>query len=142
MSTNKLFVDTNIWLYSIIDGQDYKKHKIAKKILSQTKNISVSTQVINEICANIRKKTDLPEVEIRKIIADFYQNYEVIAFNSEILLKASQLRENLNVSYWDSLVLSCAHFADCTFLISEDMQHNQLIDNQFRIFNPFVAEFE
>jgi predicted nucleic acid-binding protein len=41
-------------------------------------------------------------------------------------------------TYWDSLILATALLANCTIGYSEDMQHNQLVESQLRIVNPFV----
>ena len=40
-------------------------------------------------------------------------------------------------SYWNSLIIASALQNNCTILYSEDMQHNQLIENKLRIINPF-----
>jgi len=38
----------------------------------------------------------------------------------------------------DSLVLSAALGNGCSVLYSEDLQHNQTIENTLKILNPFV----
>ena len=49
--TGRCFVDTNLWLYTFISGQDTDKSVRAKKII-QSINPVISTQVINEVCVN------------------------------------------------------------------------------------------
>ena len=39
---------------------------------------------------------------------------------------------------WDSLIVSSALLADCNVLLSEDMQHGQVFNNQLKIVNPFA----
>jgi len=51
------FVDTNIWLYAFIQYQDTAKNEIAKDIIKEC-DIVISTQIINEICVNLIKKTN------------------------------------------------------------------------------------
>jgi predicted nucleic acid-binding protein len=46
------FIDTNIWLYACILGDDTGKSPMAS-VLIQNKAPIVSTQVINEICVSI-----------------------------------------------------------------------------------------
>ena len=41
-------------------------------------------------------------------------------------------------TYWDSLIVATALSSECSILYSEDMQHNQLIENKLRIINPFI----
>ena len=50
------FVDTNIWLYAFIEGDDPQKTSCAKALLQASHTIIVSTQVINEVCSNRLKK--------------------------------------------------------------------------------------
>jgi predicted nucleic acid-binding protein len=50
-------------------------------------------------------------------------------FTKEILQQASLLREKHSISYWDSLIVAAALESNCRFLISEDMQHGQKVEN-------------
>lgn len=55
------FVDSNIWLYAFISNpEEEQKLETAKKII-QTKNIAISTQVINEVSVNLIKKAKFSE---------------------------------------------------------------------------------
>jgi|GEM_PF-236292 len=120
------FVDSNIWLYSFIET-DIQKSAIAKSVVGQAENITVSTQVINEVCVNLIKKAGFSEDRILKLITSFYNKYNIIEINEEILGKASLIREKHNFSFWDSLILASALYSDCEILYSEDMQDNFLI---------------
>jgi len=49
----KLFVDSNVWLYNFIIGQDKAKSLKANELIKNNSgNIYLSTQVINEVCFN------------------------------------------------------------------------------------------
>jgi predicted nucleic acid-binding protein len=130
------FIDSNIWLYALIQSQDQEKHKIANEI-TRSENIFVSTQVINEVCSNLIKKTSLNKQEIQGIITGFYQTYTVVEFNESTLLKAADLRSQYQLSYWDSLIVSSALYVEVKLLLSEDMQHGLVIEKSFEIVNPF-----
>ena len=132
----RCFIDTNIWLYSFIETQDREKTYVAKSIVKQ-KLITVSTQIINEVCVNLIKKTQFPEQDIEKLIESFYETYSIIEINKQILLKASQLRINHTFSFWDSLVVASALYSSMDILYSEDMQHGFIIENGLKIVNPF-----
>ncbi len=41
-------------------------------------------------------------------------------------------------SNWDSLIIAAALQANCYTLYSEDMQHEQIIDDTLTIVNPFL----
>ncbi len=64
----KIFIDTNIWLYSFME-QNYKKAEISRKLIEAnfTKMI-LSTQVLNEICFNLIKKANYSEQDIKILI--------------------------------------------------------------------------
>ena len=55
------FVDTNIWLYAFLEGEDYQKTAHAKELLEANHTIIVSTQVVNEVCVNMLKKAQFSE---------------------------------------------------------------------------------
>ncbi|RLB95640.1 MAG: PIN domain nuclease [Deltaproteobacteria bacterium] len=132
----RYFVDTNIWLYSFIETQDREKTSIAKSIVQQ-KLITLSTQIINEICINLIKKIQFPEQDIPELIESFYDKYSILEINKEILLRASELRIRYIFSFWDSLVVASALYSDADILYSEDMQHSFMVENKIKIVNPF-----
>ena len=134
----KSFVDSNIWLYNFIVGQDAQKSVKARELTENNKgNICLSTQVINEVCLNLRKKANFDEKQIKQLIARFYFDFEVIELNEEILLKASDLRGRYKLSFWDGLIVASALFSNAGILYSEDMQDGLVIENKLRIINPF-----
>lgn len=130
----KSFVDSNVWLYTFMESS-IKTAQAAE--LLNTQNIILSTQVINEICANLLKKARYTENEIQQTVHNIYANYEVVIINQAIILHASTLREKNAISYWDSLIVATAIKNNCTILYSEDMQHTQVIQNA-KIINPFL----
>ncbi len=129
------FIDTNIWLYSFIRTQDEEKFHIARNVIANA-NIIISTQVINEICVNLLKKADFSEEKIQGLIASFYRRYNVIELTQTVLMKASEVRNEFMLSFWDSLIVASALDSEAEFLISEDMQHGFVFYNQLTIINP------
>ncbi|GAB6072726.1 PIN domain-containing protein [Venenivibrio stagnispumantis] len=139
---DKIFIDTNIWLYAFME-QDFKKTSIAREIIDKNmEQICLSTQILNEICINLLKKANYSEEEIKNLIKNFDEVYEIYPIRIEDCLKASEVRNKFNISYWDSLVIASALNNGCIILYSEDMQHNQIIENQLKIINPFLNNKE
>lgn len=136
MQGTSYFVDSNIWLYALIQSQDINKHKIANQLV-QSENIFVSTQVINEVCVNLIKKAAFSEQQVYALVSAFYQAYTVIELNIDILLKASDLRNNYLFSFWDSLITAMALQAGVDILASEDMQDGLIVEGKLEIKNPF-----
>lgn len=116
------FIDTNIWLYAFIDD-DARKKDISQAIIQSLRPV-VSVQIINEICVNLIKRAKFPEAQIGALIETFYQKYEVVEAQKELLLSASRLLQDYALSYWDSLVVAAALSSGTTTLYSEDMQHD------------------
>jgi len=130
----KRFVDSNIWLYAFMDQNEEKREK-ALDILSSS-NV-ISTQVINEVCTNLIRKASYTEFEIQQTIENIKNQYEILPIDIALCSAASILRESYALSYWDSLIVATANAGGCEILYSEDMQHNQLIENT-KIINPFL----
>ena len=88
-----VFIDTNIWLYAFIAGQNPPKTQRAQQVIQTWSTIIVSTQVINEACVQLIKQESYTEEQTRAVISDFYRRYTVMELDQPILLMASVLRE-------------------------------------------------
>ena len=131
-----LFLDSNIWIYALAKNQDGQKQEVAAQLV-QTTGVVISTQVINEVCINLLRKSAFSEKQINELISAFYQGSKVISFNAEILRQASTLRGRYAFSFWDSLIVSSACYAGASKLYSEDMQNGLMVNGQVEIVNPF-----
>ncbi len=135
------FCDSNIWLYRLLvdpgvnNSEEVRKHDIATH-LTNTENILISTQVINEVCAILLRKAKVTENQIRKTIQEFYEGCIVIEIHYDTIITASDLRMNYSLSYWDSIVVASALFSGADILYSEDMQDGLIIAEQLTIINP------
>lgn len=139
-SKNGCFVDSNIWLYILLPGQEVRKAEEARELVrSKNMNIVISTQIVNEVVNGIIKNAVMNEAEIREFISRFYTRYTVQPFTESIQLNASRLRERYSFSHWDSLIVSVALQAGVTILYSEDM-HDGLVVENLTIANPFKVQ--
>jgi predicted nucleic acid-binding protein len=137
----RCFVDSNIWLYRFIlsstDASAIQKQQIATNITSQ-ENLVVSTQVINEVCANLIRKAGFNNSQIQSLITEFAAGCEILAVSLETLEYAAQLRDRYLFSFWDSLIVASAVLGQASIVYSEDMQDGLIIENALQIVNPFV----
>ncbi|MFM5983697.1 MAG: PIN domain-containing protein [Sphaerospermopsis kisseleviana] len=124
------FIDSNIWLYRFIlnssDSNAIKKQQIATTITSQ-ENLLISTQVINEVCANLIRKAGFDNSQIKTLTEEFAQGCEILPVSLETIQYAAKLRDNYSLSFWDSLIVASAILGKANILYSEDMQHSLMI---------------
>jgi len=135
----KVFIDSNIWLYALIEEQnpnDKLKHTLAKQLLLENDNIEISTQVVNEVAINLMRKANKGNDYIFKFIHDFVSTYNVHSQTPSELITAGTLRLDYSFSYWDSLIVASAINNECTVLYSEDMQDGLQVHNKLEIKNP------
>ncbi len=143
--TDKVFVDSNIWLYALTtprDGEEMsKRNKAIESLreLASKKTIVVSIQVINEFHWNMIRKFKINDDSVAEIVKI---NIESIAVINEIgysvYRKAFDLRKKYSLSFWDSLIVASALEAECEMLYTEDMQHGQIIESSLTVYNPFL----
>ena len=134
------FVDTNIWLYAFISGQEPAKSVRARELLQQdAAAIVVSSQVINEVCVNLLKKAHVSESTVAQLIRSFYRKYPIVTLNEKVQIAASGLREQLSLSFWDSLIVAAALQSGASALYTEDMQAGLVINERLTILNPFIT---
>jgi predicted nucleic acid-binding protein len=138
--SDKYFVDTNILVYAH-DRSAGLKHERAQALLEQLWNSGqgvLSTQVLQELCINLRRKLSqpLPMEEVRLIIRD-YATWEVITNTSDSVLQALDIEMRYKTSFWDALILQAAESAGASILYSEDMATGHHY-GAVRIMNPLI----
>jgi len=127
---DKIFVDSNIWIY-LFTSDDVSKNEIARNFIADNAakgNILViSYQVINEVGAVLKRKKKFNEEKIQFVVDTMLDLCVIQDFSREIIIKASILRDKMLVSYWDSIIISTAIQSGCQSLTSEDLQNGQKI---------------
>jgi predicted nucleic acid-binding protein len=108
--SDKYFVDANILLHAH-DTSAGAKHARAKAVIEELwrdRTGVVSTQVLQELAVNVRRKADRPlDVKAtREILAD-YLTWHVVN-NGESILEALDLEDRFRISFRDALVLQAA----------------------------------
>jgi predicted nucleic acid-binding protein len=139
---DKRFVDTNILMYAH-DASAGPKHERARALVEdlwQTRSGVMSTQVLQELCVNLRRKAGRPleTKAIREIITD-YLSWEIVVNTGESVLEALEIQERHNLSFWDALVVQAAESSGAAVLYSEDLSDGQAYGS-VRIVNPFRRE--
>ncbi len=135
VATEQCFVDSNVWLYAVIESPESAAKSATARSLVTERRI-VITQVVNEVCVNLLRKARRSEDEIRQTVKAFYSQHRVVPIDEATMLAASELREAYSLSYWGLIVVSALE-AGATVLYSEDMHHDLWINARLRIINPF-----
>jgi predicted nucleic acid-binding protein len=136
--SDKYFIDTNILMYAH-DTAVGVKHERAKALVEELwrdRTGIVSTQVLQELSVNLRRKSGRPlDVRAtREIVAD-YLTWQVIVNGGESILEALDLEARYQISFWDALVLQAAQASGAEVLYSEDLSDGQTYGS-VRVVNP------
>lgn len=133
------FVDSNILIYAH-NSDAGAKHRVAAYLLRElweSRNGCLSTQVLQEFYVNVTRKIKRPlsRASAREIVRN-YAPWVRQPITASTVLRASELEEMAQLSCWDSLIVASAEAQRASELISEDLQHAQVIAG-VRVRNPF-----
>ena len=137
--TETVFVDTNIFVYSR-DQTEPEKLSAAREWVDRLWKIRrgrTSYQVLQEYYVTVTRKlaNPLPVEEARQDVVDLIA-WRPVQTNQAVLTDAWTLQDRYRFSWWDALIVAAARQADCRYLLSEDFQAGQTID-ELKIVNPF-----
>jgi len=133
---NKVFIDSNVIIYAYSNSEKAKQ-QIARKIIKENYTV-ISTQVLQEMSNTLRRKYMLDYSCIKETLQEcIYSNNEVYTNQQQTIFKACDIAMRYQFSFYDSLIVSTALESNCDILYSEDLQHNQIIDDVLTIINPF-----
>lgn len=138
----KVFVDTNILVYNR-DSSEPAKQKLAHHwltILWENRNGRLSYQVLNEYYITVTQKLSpgLDILEARQDVRNLTV-WKPVPIDDRVVTGAWSIQDRYHFSWWDCLIISAAQIAGCIYLISEDLQHGQQVD-ELQIINPFLLD--
>lgn len=135
---DKVLFDTNLWIYLYSKAPEEKYAKVDALLSAKIQSLIISTQVLGELYNVLIKKKFRTQPQAQEIIAQLVAGFDILEVDASKVLKALEINARYQYSYWDSLLVATAVQSDCSVLYSEDMQHNQLIEDKLRIVNPFA----
>jgi predicted nucleic acid-binding protein len=139
--SDRYFVDTNILMYAH-DTSAGPKHERARAVVEELwrdRTGVVSTQVLQELSVNLRRKAGRPldTKATRELVVD-YLTWQVVVNGGDSILEALDLETRYQISFWDALVLQAAQASGAATLYSEDLSHGQTYGS-VRVVNPLRA---
>jgi predicted nucleic acid-binding protein len=139
--SDRYFVDTNILMYAhdAAMGEKHEKAKALVEKLWETRSGVVSTQVLQELAVNLRRKAKKPldARSTRDVVSD-YLAWQVVVNGGDSILEALDVEARYQVSFLDALVIQAAQAGGAETLYSEDLSDGQYYGG-VRVRNPFKA---
>jgi predicted nucleic acid-binding protein len=139
--SDRYFVDTNVLMYAH-DSAAGEKHQRAKALVEELWEARagvVSTQVLQELAVNLRRKAkkSLDAKATRDVVSD-YLTWQIVVNGGDSILEALDLEAKYQISFWDALIVQAAHVSGAEVLYSEDLSDGQAY-GAVRVINPFRA---
>jgi len=108
-----------------------------KWIFKEYSNITISTQVMNELSNVCLKKYHLKIEHVEDYLRELSNIVEIHILDAQTSFSALNLLKKYKFSFYDALIVASALEENCETLFSEDMQHDQIIEDKLLIQNPF-----
>ena len=132
------FFDTNILIYAVTN-QDMRKREIARELISHALEDNhdgcISTQVVNEFCAQLSGKFGRSRDELDQYL-DILRPLQACDITFDLVRHAVMVKEECQISFWDALIVSAAERCHCHEIVTEDLSDGQLYRGVVAV-NPF-----
>jgi len=137
--SDKVFLDTNILVYAYDRGEPEKQAQ-AQGLLTggiERENAVISAQVLGEFFVVVTRRIQTPlSAEEAEQVIDLLGILPVVEIDLKLVRQALSIHKELQISYWDSLIIAAAERADCAMVLSEDLNAGQVYQG-VRVENPF-----
>jgi len=136
--SDRVFLDTNILVYAH-EPESGIKHERARALIEKLWNTGagvLSTQVLQELCVNLRRKMAKPWTleETRNLILD-YMDWQIVVNTPDSVIEALAIETRFQISFWDALIVHAAERSGAAILYSEDFSDGQTYGS-VRVVNP------
>jgi predicted nucleic acid-binding protein len=137
---SKVFLDTNILVYSLDQSDAGKRNKCRRLIkgLAGENSGVISTQVLQEFYVAATTKLGAAPLLIKDILRSL-ERFETVVVSPALIKEAIDCAIINRISFWDALIVVSAESARCEILWTEDLNHGQVIRG-VRIENPLNAD--
>ncbi|HJQ29144.1 MAG TPA: PIN domain-containing protein [Rubrobacter sp.] len=133
------FFDTNILIYAV-DEEETEKFGLAGELVEEhlvNGDGMISVQVLREFYSVVRKlRRPLSDEQAREMV-EYISTFRTLPEDARMVLGAVRRSQELVLSFWDALIVEAALKAGADRLLTEDLQHGQIIEGM-RVENPFL----
>jgi predicted nucleic acid-binding protein len=136
--TDKVFLDTNILVYAHeeIPGIKHERANALVEKLWETGTGVLSTQVIQELCFNLRRRAAQPwTVDETQSLVEDYKDWQIVVNTPDSVIAALDIEARYKISFWDALIIQAAEISGASILYSEDLSDGQTYGS-VRVINP------
>lgn len=137
-----VFVDTNVFVYRFDESDPEKSARCEAWLreLWRGGEGRLSIQVLQELYVTLTRKVSrpMPPADARLVVGALF-SWDPVVLDRAALDGAWALEDRYSVSWWDALIVSAAQISGCAFLLTEDLNHDQVLDG-VRIVDPFRVE--
>jgi predicted nucleic acid-binding protein len=91
--TDKIFLDTNLWIYLYAKDPPEKSHKVEEIIKNNLRSLTISTQVLGELFHVLTRKKFTSKADAINIISDISKS---VGINRTILRNVNTLQTLTN----------------------------------------------
>ena len=134
------FFDTNVLVY-LFDEDEPRKKARAQEIYEREAvagRAVLSTQVLQEFYVNVTRKLSPPlSYEVAEERVRDLSRLSLVRVEAGMILSAIVRSRERMLSLWDALIVEAALKGGAYRLLTEDLQHGQVIEG-LRIENPFL----
>lgn len=134
-----IFVDSNVLVYSR-DASEPLKQKRAMAWMAhlwKTRTGRLSFQVLQEFYVTVthKLKPGLNSESARRDVLSLLP-WHPVPLDAGVVEGAWLIEDRYGMSWWDALIVSAAQATDCRYLLTEDLQEDQVLGNM-QVLNPF-----
>jgi len=137
--TERVFVDTNIWVYAVDAAEPAKRERARAAIAPRADaHITISSQVLSEFYIVVTRKlaTPLSEEQAAQMV-DRLSRLPVVAADTDLVVRAIAGSRTWGISLWDALIIRAAEVAGCVTVLSEDLTDGATYGT-VRVSNPLA----
>ena len=133
---------------SIFEGPDHyahlrvpgdQRHERALALVESGAGLVISPQVVAEYY-NVMLRNARADAWIQANLRAMFARTRLQPANADVLATALSLRNRYGFSFWDCQIAAAALAARCATLLTEDLQHGQVLDKALQVVNPFRAD--
>lgn len=137
--TALVFVDSNVLVYCLDTTEADKQLQAAEWMehLWSSRCGRLSFQVLQEFYVNVTRKVRAPvEPDDARQVVRSLLAWQPLSIGAGEIEAAWAIQDRNSVSCWDALIVAAAGSLDCRYLLTEDLQHEQVLGG-VRVVDPF-----